>query len=148
MIPALIEIDKLTPYKYLPEGVHSATFGEIIRVFGTTPHRKLLISGALRASISLKNAGCRMLYLDGSLISDKTHPNDFDGCWDPTGVMGHLLDPVLLEFEAPRARQKAKYGGELMVSSFAADSIGSTYLEYFQTEKFSGKRKGILAISL
>src|SRR3546814_6451323 len=61
---------------------------------------------------TLRRAGCRVMFLDGSFVTDKELPEDFDGCWDAHGVNAIALDPVLLDFEDSRARQKEKFGGE------------------------------------
>ena len=52
-------------------------------------------------------------HLDGSFITSKESPSDFDGCWDPDGVTLDQLDSVLRAFRNRRAAQKAKYKGEL-----------------------------------
>ena len=63
----------------------------------------------LRAALEdLKNAGCRTAYVDGSFVTIKAIPNDYDACWDEDGVDPVLLDPVLLTFGAGRAAQKER----------------------------------------
>ena len=57
---------------------------------------------------SLRLAGCRTVYIDGSFVTNKEIPNDFDACWEEAGVAPELLDPVLLRFDAGRAEQKAR----------------------------------------
>ena len=94
-----------------------------------------------------------MLYLDGSFVTDKetvygAPPGDFDGCWDPVGVDPMLLDPVLLDFTNKRAAQKAKFGGELFLSTAPASSIGPVFLDFFQVDKITGAAKGILGLDL
>ena len=42
------------------------------------------------------------------------------------------MDPVFRDFDNERAAQKAKYGGEFFPSSFKADAVGRTFLEFFQ----------------
>ena len=93
-------------------------------------------------------SGSRILYLDGSYVTDKDRPLDFDGCWDATGVSGQSLDPVLLSFGNRRAAQRAKYYGELFPSSAVADRQGATCLDFFQQDKQTGQPKGIVAIGL
>jgi hypothetical protein len=118
---------------------------EIESRFATTPHRRLLFAGFLRAVQSLTNAGCRTVYLDGSFVSGKPHPSDFDGCWESAGVDPMQLDPVLLRFENKRELQKLRFKGEM----FIADDPGApglSFLELFQIEKFSGFAKGIIRI--
>ena len=103
----------------------------------------------LRAALeSLKSAGCRTVYLNGSFVTSKEAPNDFDACWDEAGVDPHVLDPVLLIFDPGRATQKAKFLGELFPASIVADPNGLSFLEFFQTDRETGRRKGIIAIDL
>lgn len=142
MIPDF-EIDGL-----LPPGVHSATWQEFSDRFGTNGHRKNLLSGLKEALISLKAAGCRTVYIDGSFVTSKETPGDFDGCWDPTNVDPYRIDPVLLKFDRGRATQKAKYGGELFISTMQNGNPGPLMLDFFQGDKNSGKQKGIVAIDL
>ena len=89
-----------------------------------------------------------MAYIDGSFVTNKQHPNDFDACWEEDNVDPLKLDPVLLTFDPGRATQKAKYLGELFPASVGADSEGLSFLEFFQTDKNSGEPKGIVAIDL
>ena len=70
---------------------------------------------------SLRRAGCRIFYIDGSFVTSKESPNDFDACWEEAGVEPELLDPVLLRFDAGRAEQKARYLGELFPASIGSD---------------------------
>ena len=132
----------------LPAGIHWATWDELHARFGTTEHRRRLLSGLIRAFQSLKAAGCRAAYVDGSFVTEKTEPQDFDVCWEPNGVDPSLLDPVLLTFASKRAAQKAKYGGELFPASFAATASGQVFLEFLQVDKDTGDPKGIVAIDL
>ena len=141
-------IPKTNDAGLLPEGIHWATWAEVEERFAITDWRRTLTDGARRAADNLKASGCKTLYLDGSYVTDKEHPSDFDGCWDTTGVSGQSLDPVLLSFGNRRAAQKAKYHGELFPSSIVADERGTTYLEFFQRDKQTAKPKGIIAIDL
>ncbi len=97
---------------------------------------------------NLKSAGCRAVYLDGSFVTIKVIPNDYDACWNEDGVDPYLLDPVLLTFDAGRAAQKAKYMGELFPASVIANAGGLSFLDFFQTDKETGDPKGIVAIGL
>lgn len=141
MIPALDDNGNL------PAGVHEASWQEIIDRFGGTNHRLRLLSGLRMALDSLKRAGCKTVYLDGSFVTSKQVPNDFDGCWDVDGVNPNLVDPVLLDFTNGRAAQKAKFFGELFpVQIQGGPSI--TFLIFFQRDRDTGEAKGIIAINL
>jgi hypothetical protein len=145
MIPGLVDIDGV--WNVLPPGIHDATLGEVEQRFATNDRRKLLYKGFREGVDSLKNAGCRTVFLDGSFVSDKPNPGDFDACWDPAGVDDKKLDPVLLDFSHGRKRQKLKYGGEFFPSSVKADGA-QTFVEYFQTDTETEKAKGIIRIRL
>ena len=96
----------------------------------------------------LKQAGCRRVYIDGSFVTAKPMPNDYDGCWDTDGVDPDLLDPVLLDFSAGRAAQKAAFGGELFPTSGMEAGTGKTWLEFFQVDRDTGKPKGLVLLDL
>ncbi|MDX2031462.1 MAG: hypothetical protein SF339_12375 [Blastocatellia bacterium] len=98
---------------------------------------------------NLEAAGCRELYIDGSLVTRKARPGDFDACWSAAGVDDRLIDAVLLDFSHGRARMKDKYNGELFIAEAQADfESGRRFLEYFQRDKRTGKPKGIVGIKL
>lgn len=131
----------------MPPGIHDATLTEVELRFATTPHRKWLFRGFVRVTEALAKAGCRQVYLDGSFVTAKPHPGDFDGCWDHVGVDLGTLDPVFLDFSNKRAAQKAKYLGEMFIAGMPNGSAGP-FIDFFQVEKSSGQPKGLLRISL
>jgi len=88
------------------------------------------------------------VYIDGSFVTAKEVPGDFDGCWEPHGVDPDLLDPVLLDFRHPRRAQKEKFRGEFFIADGGADLAGTHFLEFFQIDKATGDPKGIIAIDL
>ena len=132
----------------LPPGIHWATWNEIANRFGTNAWRRQLLAGVRAASEELKRVGCSTIYLDGSFVSAKLIPGDFDACWDESGVDVASIDPVLLDFDGGRANQKAKFGGELFPVSQNADGLGTLFLEFFQIDKDTGSQKGIVALDL
>ena len=111
MIPALVPI-KGAPWGVLPPGVHPATLAEVATIFATNAKRRLLYEGLLLAATALRMAGCGKLYLDGSYVTAKTVPGDYDGFWDPAGMDRPKLDPVFLDFSNRRQAMKNKFGGE------------------------------------
>lgn len=131
----------------LPLGIHWAEWKNFEKRFGTTIHRRKLLKGLKAAIASLRKAGCRAIYIDGSFVTAKELPNDFDGCWSIEGVDPDLLDPVLLDFSKGRATQKAKYGGELFPAELIEAGSGKTWLDFFQQDR-NGKPKGIVGIRL
>jgi hypothetical protein len=132
----------------LPPGVYWATWPELVDRFGETPYRQRLLAGLKAALDALRAAGCQTVYIDGSFVTAKEVPNDFDGCWDIDGVDPTLLDPILLTFDHGRAAQKAKYLGEFFPAQLSEGGSGTTFLEFFQIDKESGNPKGIIAVEL
>ena len=103
----------------------------------------------LKAALeNLRDAGCRTAYINGSFVTRKAIPNDYDVCWEESGVDPVILDPVLLIFDPGRVAQRAKYMGELFPASVTADADGLSFLEFFQTDKETGRTKGIVAMNL
>lgn len=109
-------------------------------------HRTRLTAGLLAALQNLAGAGCRSVLLDGSFVSLKYLPEDYDGAWDTRGVDPYRLDPVLLDFSNGRAAMKSKYLGELFPATASA-APGVLYRDFFMTDR-SGVPKGILNIDL
>lgn len=133
---------------HLPAGIHAADWTEFTTRFGFSERRQRLLAGLAAALRSLQEAGCILAYVDGSFVTVKQEPGDFDACWGIAGVDPDRLDPVLLDFSGGRAAQKAKYGGELFPAELPEGRSGRTFLEFFQTDRETGGTKGIVAIDV
>lgn len=134
----------------LPPGIHWTDWETFELRFGRNRWRRTLLDGLKAAIIDLRKAGCQTVYVDGSFVTSKEPPGDFDGCWDPSGVDTTLLNPVLLDVTPPRKAQKARYGGELFNMHDIAIVIGGqslTYIDFFQQDRF-GKPKGIVGLEI
>jgi hypothetical protein len=141
-------IPDFDPGGNLPPGIHATTWAQFIERFGTNARRQRLISGLKRALDSLKQAGCNRAYIDGSFVTAKERPNDFDACWDPVGVDPIILNPILLRFENQRQLQKIVFYGELFPSHWPATIAGQRFVEFFQTDKNTVDPKGIVAFNV
>ena len=130
----------------LPPGQHKASWVDVCVRFGGNLRRDSLLAGLVRAATNLHNAGAVVLWLDGSFVTNKPEPNDFDGAWDPWGVDLTKVDPILLDpSPAGRLRQKVKYGGELFVHIEGAS--GMPFQHFFQQTP-DGQVKGIVLLNL
>jgi hypothetical protein len=145
MIPDLQSIGGL--WKVLPKGIHNTSLEEVAARFATDDHRKRLFEGFCLGVGALRRAGCKIVLLDGSFVTDKPKPNDYDACWDTASVDDTKLDPVLLDFSDNRKAQKQKYLGEFFPESSKADA-NKTFRDFFQIDKYTGQQKGILSIKL
>jgi len=143
MVPKFVDIGG--PWKVLPPGVHNATLKEVEARFATSDYRKRLYSGFINGVKSLRKAGCRKIFLDGSFITEKPMPADFDVCWDPIGVNPTKLDPVLLDFNDRRKKQKECFYGEFFPANLLADGK-NFFFDFFQIDRHTGNAKGIVCI--
>jgi hypothetical protein len=131
----------------LPPGIHRAEWSEIRDRFGGNPCRRRLVNGLYSAMSALRKAGCKTAWINGSFVTEKEEPQDFDACWDPAGVDPDLLDPVLLDVLPPRLAQQVKYGGDLVPNVFEGDT-GTLFVDFFQVDRTTGDAKGIVELDL
>lgn len=141
-------LPRFDSYGNLPAGQHACDWAEFAARFGGTPRRDTLLAGLRSALDGLREAGCRTLYVDGSFVTAKREPGDFDACWDITGVDPARLDPVFLTFDNGREAQKARFGGELFPAQLPEGISGTTFLQFFQTDRLTGRPKGIVVLEL
>lgn len=110
-----------------------------------------LVEGLLIASGHLKNCGCKTIYVDGSFVTKKFLPNDYDACWDHNGVdLAKLKNeyPLFFDFSNGRENQKKFYKGELMPACIAAKINPVVhYINFFQLDR-DDNSKGIICLSL
>lgn len=130
----------------LPSGIYEVGLTDFAQRFVYNERRKTLYEGLLVGITNLFNAGCTQLFIDGSYVTAKPEPGDYDLCWDIEGVNENLIDPVLLEFSNKRALQKEKFGGEFFPFTIYQEP-NQSFLEFFQTDKATGARKGIIKIT-
>lgn len=130
----------------LPEGQHVASWDEIVERFGWNMHRRRLLDGLADGIALLEVAGCRQIWLNGSFVTAKEQPGDFDACRDPDEVDLDALDPIFFDFADGRAAQKERFGGEFFPNVVEAES-GLVFAEFFQNERDTG-RKGIIVLQL
>lgn len=123
-----------------------ATWEEVVERFGWNPHRRRLLDGLADGLEALASSGCRQVWLNGSFVTSKDEPADFDACWDFEGVELDRVDPVMLDLSAGRHAQKARFGGEFFPNVVEAGS-GLVFADFFQNDRETG-RKGIILIHL
>jgi len=129
---------------YLPPGIHAAVWTDVWARFSSTPYRASLTLGLRQGLEQLRDAGCRTALLDGSYISAKEIPGDYDVAYEPFGMDPDRLDPVFFEFGNLRAAMKIKFGGEFFPAHFYA-APGILYRDWFLKDK-DGVAKGIIQI--
>jgi len=129
----------------LPPGVHLATLDEIEERFVRNKHRRALFDGLQSLVQELKQANCARIYVNGSFITNKERPNDYDACWDVEGVR-QSIDPLLLNPFKRLAEIKTKYKGDVF-PRIPELLKGIDHLTIFQQDA-DLNAKGIIAIDL
>ncbi len=127
----------------LPPGEHEATWPEVIQRYGWNKRRRLLLQGLRRMLLNLRYAGCTFFLLDGSFVTAKEEPGDFDACCDVSEINVEKLHPVLF---STREEMKAEFGGEVFVDGFPAKD-DCPFREFFQKDR-DDNPKGIIRIKL
>lgn len=135
---------------YLAPGIYEASFEEVRERFGFSKERQRLLKLMEELLDQCRMLNCDILYLDGSFVSAKVKPVDYDACWDTSnenreGVLNNVLNtPLNSESEA----QKEYFGGEVYPAFVKSPRLPKlTILEYFQRTK-EGERKGIVMLKL
>lgn len=133
---------------YLPVGVHTWEWDDFLGAFVWNQRRRFLAKGLYRALQNLRDAGCRAAIVDGSFVSAKDLPGDYDAAFDPFGVDGDRVDPVLLRHKDGRRSMKAKYFGDIFPwGAMACSKTGLLYQEFFQRDR-AGEAKSVVLIDL
>jgi len=130
----------------LPAGIHQCTWQAFHARFGGTPQRDALLEGLRLALRDLAAVGCASVFVDGSFITAKAHPNDFDACWDLTGVQLDRVPTVFFDFQDSRRAQKDAYGGEFFPMDWPANTSNDAFIDFFQRDR-DGLPKGIVRIN-
>ena len=84
--------------------------------------------------------------LNGSFVTTKFLPGDYNAIWDLDTVDVSLIDPVLLNFSKERSAMKNKYLGDLFPSQTNGIPAG-VVVEFFQTDR-NEVEKGLVRIDL
>jgi hypothetical protein len=130
----------------LPAGVHVVDWPEFAAFFGHNDRRRRLLTGLRDVAVMLAAAGCSKIWVDGSFVTDRDEPGDYDACWDWQGVDPASLDPLILNYTpVGRLAMKAKYLGDLFIAHAMEGKSNLPFLAFFQQSR-DGKTKGIVQL--
>jgi hypothetical protein len=135
----------------LSEGIHDCTLAEVEAVFGWNARRRQLLQRMTNAFHDLHAMGCPRVWLDGSYVTDKPEPGDYDAVYEHSGMDQAALKvalPELFDRAAGRPQMKARFGGDLFPNVVEAAS-SRLFVDFFQLDRdYPGERKGIVTIDL
>jgi hypothetical protein len=121
-------------------GIHEMTWEEFCDFFSFSPRRKNLLKGLEKVLVILREIEATHIYIDGSFVTSKLEPGDWDACFESSVAAANKL--ICKYPFCDRNAQKELYKGELYYARSEADLFGHTYLEFFQ------QTKGIVEIIL
>ncbi|MBS1055022.1 DUF6932 family protein [Gluconobacter kondonii] len=133
---------------FLPEGIHHADWEEFESRFRCSVRRRKILKRIILFSTMMKKAGCKKIYIDGSFVTDKRHPNDWDGCFCTCGLNYDYLDPILLDLGKNRSNIQDKYMCDIFPDNCLEGESGMLFLDFFQQKKGSFSKKGIILLNL
>lgn len=134
---------------YLPPGIHLTTINEFEKRFAYNLKRKSLFKNLIRFISDIKATGCKAIYIDGSFTTTKLIPGDMDICWEDEGLDYDKVEaimPILFDFANKRLNQQRLYNADIFPAHFHATNTGILYIDFFQLDKSTGNKKGIIKI--
>ena len=129
----------------LKQGEHGTTWIEFSKLSGFTRRRRKIIRRMRPMLLHMRDVGCKFVNIDGSFVTSKINPNDFDGTLDPEGVDITKLDPIIKNED--KFSMKEKYFGELYRQNTIEAGTGNSFDEFFQVDRFNNS-KGVVIIDL
>jgi hypothetical protein len=91
-----------------------------------------MLAGFRLACEELRKTGCRLVYLDGSFVTRKERPGDFDADWDVQNVDDVRLDPVFWDFSRGHAAQKQRFLGEFFPAELPEGATGRAFCGFLR----------------
>lgn len=129
----------------LPPGMHDATMAEVQARFVHNEKRRQLFAGLVQVVSILKESNCPEVFLDGSFITAKELPNDYDLCYEPTGM---APAERLREFLEHSETRKERYLGDVFIH-MPEPPFFVNHVTYWQRDGRNGDvAKGIIRIDL
>ncbi len=130
----------------LDSGIHKMTWKEFYGFFSFSPKRKELLDGLEQVLEILREIENIRIYIDGSFVTSKLEPGDWDACFDCLPSQIDVLKEKYPLFDIKE--QKKLYGGELYFANTCTDAGRSvSFLNFFQLRKEKTTlKKGIVEL--
>lgn len=156
VLKAIFDLDDTQRYHgvVLPEfnrdgnllsGIHQATMAEVKARFARNKRRMQLFEALEEVISILKECNCPEVYLDGSFITQKEEPGDYDLCYEPTGIKA--TDRFFM-FLSEHKQNKGKYLGDIF-PHMPEPPYHVNLIEFWQTDtRNNDSLKGIVKIDL
>lgn len=121
---------------------------DLVATFGQgSVKRKLVAEGLRKFALTLRAAGGKWLFVDGSFVTSKERPSDWDGCFLGAEIDWQVVDPRLKDIKANRASLKADFRCDAFPAEATNGFLGQPFRDFFQQDR-AGHPKGILVLDL
>jgi len=131
----------------LNPGIHKMSWEKFYDYFSFSERRIELLKGLEKVVAILREIGATHIYIDGSFVTDKLDPKDWDACYDcPLSQIDKLAD--MYPF-SDKKEQKKLYKGELYFAGHSPffRNREVSYLDFFQKRKENpALKKGIVEL--
>jgi hypothetical protein len=117
---------------------------QIKKRFAYNFRRRFLFQGLTNVLRILEQANCKKVFLNGSFITRKEEPGDYDLCWEPIGVLPTPELRSLLVMTS--SERRLKFGGDILMR-LPQPPFQIDYVDYWQTD-VQDNLKGIIRIDL
>lgn len=117
------------------------TWEELLKVWGSNPHRRKLLEKARAGFQLLKASGVETVYIAGSFASTKSTPGDIDGCISTSGNFDadKLPDDILEVLE--------DHGMDFYFDVTPTDFDDSPHIDFFRKGR-NGENPGLIILDL
>ncbi len=123
---------------YLPPGAHHAPWAEVVERFGFNARRRAMFTQLHAVLRALRSAGCMRVFLNGSFVTAKPEPADFDVAYE-----AHTVRPR----DLPRWVEDRELAGGDVIAIDPETHIGAGLLGIFGSDR-EGVPKGMVRIAL
>lgn len=138
----------------LPVGEHQMDWRRVCELFGTTTHRQNLLELMLEACIILRDAGVPKIWLNGSFVTSKHRPGDYDLSYELNEeIFTSLPDDPFKQKDADRII-RARFAGDIKAepmhdgATYHEDLFPNVVGHNHQGQAIHGVKKGIVVLPL
>lgn len=143
----------------LVPGEHRMTLEKFKEIFVHNERRRYIFERFEQLFEVFRQIACSHLYIDGSFVTKKPHPNDIDVCWHMdddrekrTTQLEALLricpQLILLNDNGNRKFIEERFCADVFPANTTEGASGLMFKDFFQRDKHTNQAKGIIIIDL
>lgn len=152
MLYMAVELDPSTGP--LPVGEHEQSWKDVCDLFGFTSHRAYLLGLLHKVCIILRNAGVQHIWLNGSFVTSKKRPGDYDISYELTEEVFDRLPDDPFKLVNADTKLTGMFGGDIRAEPmpggglYHKDLFPNVFGHMHKGESVEGVKKGIVKLIL